>query len=150
MILYKDKQEDKYMNITRRGFLGLLLGAGAAAMAQANPITRILQESSNTDPKKKPATPEELLVESFFPALKLNEGEKFYFYLCSAKKVTVGYGTNTEDNPNALTNVSIFCDKKPLTAAERTVFFQKMEQNPGKEWRKLKEEKQKLEKEKEE
>lgn len=155
------------MKTNRRGLLKLVLSGAAALLVQANGISGTLKNTnssskSSTGPAKVllassstkdtstnrvSATPKEVLCESYFPVLKLNEGEREYFYLCSAKKVTVGYGTNTEDNPKALTNVNIYRNKKLLTDTERAAFFKKMEQNPGKEWRKLQEEIQKLKEE---
>lgn len=138
------------MAISRRGFLGLLLGGGAVVSLRANPITKTILSASSSPLKKEPATPEELLFESYFSTLKINEGEKFYFYLCSVKKITIGYGTNTEDNPSALTKTTIYCNQKPLTETERKALFKKMEKSPGIEWRALQEQKQKLEKRKKE
>lgn len=51
---------------------------------------------------------EKLLMDSYFPTLVQNEKERLAFYRDCRNKVTVGYGTNVQDNPAALSDVPIF------------------------------------------
>lgn len=120
------------MAISRRGFLGLLLSGGVATVAKASsPISTVLK--SNSTPSKQSATPEQLLIASYFPSLKANEGEVFNFYRCSAGKITVGYGTNVEDNPDIMKGVRLFYSpdgtpehKYPIMEKDKNAFLQRI------------------------
>ncbi len=109
------------MNISRRGFLGVLFGAGVGAVAKAAvpaPLREMIPEHE--------VTPEQLLVAAYFPTLKVNEGEKLHFYRCSARKVTVGYGTNVETNSKALADVAVFKKGVKLSKFGKALFMRKM------------------------
>jgi len=64
-----------------------------------------------------------ILTRAYLPLMKLNEGEKLYFYRCTAKKVTVGYGSNIQDNPNLLKGVTVYLNKTPLSDTQRNDFL---------------------------
>ena len=112
------------MVVSRRSFLKGLLATGSVAVVGnlvKNNVEslgkktetigelseKFVSRKTESAPKKaKPVVPKDvqLLMESFFPILKLNEGEKFCFYLCAKDKVSVGYGTNLEANPHLYHN----------------------------------------------
>jgi len=113
------------MPFTRRQFIGSL--AAALGLAATPGLARVSQPVVQP-PKTSPVvmkTPyaEDLLIDSFFPTLVKNEGKCLYFYRCTSNKVSVGYGTNVQDNPAALTGVSIQHKGKTLTPAQVKTFL---------------------------
>ena len=65
----------------------------------------------------------DILLDAFLPVLKLNERLKLHFYRCPKRKVTVGYGSNVEKNPDLLTGVTIFHSGKPLNPNQKRLFL---------------------------
>ncbi|MBR6412839.1 MAG: hypothetical protein IKS41_06755 [Alphaproteobacteria bacterium] len=112
------------MAITRRGFLGLLVSAGVMA-AEARPAPAP-KTAASPAPQQKPLSSGSLLIDSYLPILKVNEGKSLHFYHKKGDKVTVGYGTNVESNPGYLSGVPIFCNGKVLTPVERRTFLATM------------------------
>ncbi|MDY6408100.1 MAG: hypothetical protein SPL08_05330 [Pseudomonadota bacterium] len=144
------------MAVSRRGFLGMLIGASilaaetgfgapkkavkgsASAKAKAQPVKKRQPETAK---KKIISAPQkevlplsktfsqadaQMLMDAYFPILKVNEAEKLHFYHRKGDKVTVGYGTNVESNSGYLAGVVIYHQNKALTPEERTDFFNKM------------------------
>ena len=119
------------MDVSRRGFLGMLLSAGVMSVEAKSKLAKKVVAAPATPvitPKEIPnlAAKEKILMDSFLPILKVNEGESFSFYHRSGDKVTVGYGTNVEDNIRYLDNVPIFFKGKELSAEERRAFLSTM------------------------
>ena len=114
------------MDITRRGFLGLLASTALVGCSEGAVL-----------PKKTSRTPtglspqEERLVKYFFPMLKRNEDNKkedappadFPFFHKKGDKVTVGYGVNVEDNHALLGDIDIYHGGKKLSDTEKQTFL---------------------------
>ena len=88
---------------TRRGFLKLL---GSLVATTTVDTTFGKQLSKPKEPSH--SADSDLLWRSYFPTLKQNEGERFNFYRCSNKKLTVGYGCNIEENQDLIKDIVIF------------------------------------------
>ena len=122
------------MLVTRKGFLGLLASAGILAAEakttvpfKKGPIIRPTKPTPKKAPVSAPApTKGQLLIDSYLPILKVNEGESLTFYHKTGDKVTVGYGTNVESNQGYLSDVSIYFKGKALTQEQRKTFFKEM------------------------
>ena len=120
------------MSISRRQFLTGLAGLFAATtFAQASPqkgTTPPAPTVSAEPPAKLPGMEYDikLLTDSFFPMLRLNEGESFKFYKDSKGIVTVGYGSNVQGNPKRLAGVPVYFQGKPLSAEARKLFIATM------------------------
>ena len=122
------------MPFTRRGFLGLLASAGIfAAEARSLPQSKASPAKPAAKPVQRTTTlpssdllKGRLLIDSYLPILKVNEGEKLNFYHKPGDKVTVGYGTNVESNPSYLSDVTIYYRGKPLMPAGKKVFLATM------------------------
>ena len=117
------------MPFTRRQFLGTL--AAAIGLAATPGIARAMKPApqapkANSNGVLTQKYNEDLLIDSFFPTLAQNEGERLHFYRCARKKVTIGYGTNVQDNPSALTGVSVLHKGQVLTPAQLKSFLDSM------------------------
>ena len=118
------------MAVSRRQFLkGLLessvvVAAGGTAILFSNKDEFLPYQTLDIDP----TAPKEvqLLMSSYFPMLRLNEGESFTFYRCPAGKVSVGYGTNLEANPSWFKNVSLYKNGEKLSEKESEDVLAKM------------------------
>ncbi len=117
------------MPVSRRSFLKGLLAAGVMTAAP-----NLMGQDDKKDEKKNvpyffgetDSQDVQLLMNRFFPLLKINEGEKIQFYLCSSDKVSVGYGTNMEANQSWFQDVLLSYDGKKLSQKESQKSYDKM------------------------
>lgn len=117
------------MPMSRRQFLKGLFGTGAV-LATGAVAYRVSKNSKkplpDLNPKLEIADETQLLMDSYFPLLKLNEGENFSFYRCARKKVSVGYGTNFEANPHWFRDIPLYYKGKKLSQKEAINVYTKM------------------------
>jgi len=130
------------MDITRRGFLGLLASTAIVGCTKASDVSQNKKEEPRTPAGMSPG--EERLVKYFFPMLKRNEAKTwtfstimdsekediepdfFPFYHKTGDKVTVGYGVNVEANGELLSDIPIYHAGKKLSDPERKAFLDSM------------------------
>ena len=117
------------MDITRRGFLGLLASTALVGCSGAKDSLPPDKKDSRMPTGLSPQ--EERLVKYFFPMLKRNEDNKkednppaaFPFFHKAGDKVTVGYGVNVQDNRILLGDIAIYYGGAKLSDAEKKTFL---------------------------
>lgn len=117
------------MPMSRRQFLKGLFATGAV-LATGTTVYQVSKNSKkplpNLNPKLEIEDETQLLMDSYLPLLKLNEGENFSFYRCARKKVSVGYGTNFEANPHWFQNIPLYHKGKKLSQKESLNVYTRM------------------------
>jgi len=120
------------MDMKRRDFIKGILALTAVA---GTPGMKLMAGEPAPAEKPDPQAPKKLpglwydrmlLIDSFFPMLEMNEKEVLYFYRDIKKKITVGYGSNVQANPDLLSDVSIYHKGRKLTAEEKKAFLKTM------------------------
>ena len=136
------------MDITRRGFLGLLASTVLTGCARGSDSS--LKGEVRTPIGMSPD--EERLVKYYFPMLKRNEAktwtfstimdkekddvepDSFPFYHKTGDKITVGYGVNVEANGELLSDIPIYHSGEKLSDTERTVFLDRIKKKTPTNW----------------